>query len=57
MVPAQFGRRVGVGIGYQLILVKGRKTPVHCGIRGKPCLQSMYVGSQILKAFLYGIKA
>lgn len=56
-LPAQLGGRVGVGVGDEEKRVQGGDPPVHRRIGRKPCFQSVDVWRQILKAFLYGVKA
>ena len=47
---------MGIWIRKQAETVQGAHTPVHWRVRRKPCLQSMDMGCQILKALLNCVK-
>ena len=56
-LSSQFCRRMSIRIGDQLIPVESGYPPVHRRIRGQSRLHGMDIGRQILKTFLYCIKA
>ena len=55
-LPPQLSRRMGVGIGDQVIAVQGRQPPVHRRIRGQSRLHRMDIRRQVLKAFLHAVE-
>jgi hypothetical protein len=53
---SKLGRGVGIRVGDKNISVQAREEPVHQGIGGEPCFESIDMRAKISEAFLYGIK-
>jgi hypothetical protein len=56
-LAAQFGRRVGVGIGHQRVSIQIGKSPVHRWIRGQARFYRKDLRGQIAVALLHRVKA
>ena len=54
---AQFGGRVGVRVGHQLVAVQGGEPPVHGRVGGQAGLQGVDLPGQVPKAVLQAVKA
>ena len=55
-LPAELGRRMGVGIGNHSVMVELRHPPIHQGIGRKPRFQSANLRGQIPETFLQRVE-
>ena len=56
-LPSKLGRRMGIGVGNQEIVVERGEAAIHIRVGGKACFQRMDMGCQVVETLLYGFKA